>query len=136
MAARWVLVFSVQAPVAPRLADRLESAHGVVVSTQATETGSMLLSMEVVADPAVVDVIVAEVRQQDENAERMHSSVIMTPELDASPATAAVDFAASDEPSPCGHCLTWRHEHVVADDGETVLREWHRPDCPTYTAWL
>lgn len=61
---------------------------------------------------------------------------------DQSPAVArdlstmvAVDFEGSDTPERCEWCPDWRFEWVDLDDGSTVLREWHLPQCSVVAEW-
>ena len=47
----------------------------------------------------------------------------------------AVDFEGSDTPERCEWCPDWRFEWVDLDDGSTVLREWHLPQCSVVAEW-
>ena len=47
----------------------------------------------------------------------------------------AVDFEGTDKPDRCEWCPNWRFEWVDLEEGHTVLREWHLPDCRVVTEW-
>ncbi len=135
MSARWLLVFSVASVVADRLPSVLERIPKVVVASVPDEEQTVL-TVEVDADPHLVDDVLRQVRAADPNAMRLHDSIISTPAPSGTPASASVDFEFGDEPQPCEHCVDWRHETVNDASGQLVLREWHQPDCAVYESWL
>ena len=46
-----------------------------------------------------------------------------------------LDFSVSDVFRSCRHCPEWYCELIERPTGETVIREWHRPDCPVAVEW-
>lgn len=51
------------------------------------------------------------------------------------PATASLDYAETDWPTPCPWCAGWRAERTRDVLGHAVLREWHHGECPRYREW-
>ncbi|GAA2080670.1 hypothetical protein GCM10009821_21430 [Aeromicrobium halocynthiae] len=135
MSARWLLVFSVASVVADRLPSVLERIPKVVVASVPDDDQSVL-TVEVDADPKIIDDVLRQVRAADPNALRLHDSIISTPTPTGTPASKPIDFEFGDEPQPCEHCADWRHEAVTDAGGQLVLREWHQADCAVYESWL
>ncbi len=135
MPRRWLLIYAVSADVADRLPDVLAHHPSVAVAREQDVGDSVVVTVEVDADPDVVDVVARQVREADPDAARLHDSLIDVPD-DADPATVSLDFEVGDDPTPCPHCAGWRHERTVDGGGRPVLREWHRASCPEYLSWL
>lgn len=135
MSRRWLLIYAVSAAVADRLPAVLAHLPRVAVAREQDIGDSTVVTVEVDADPALVDDVARQVREADPNASRLHDSLIDVPD-DADPTTVSLDFEAGDEPEPCPHCAGWRYERTLDGRGRPVLREWHRAACPEYQSWL
>lgn len=48
----------------------------------------------------------------------------------------SVDYEGGDDPERCQWCREWYYEYLHSELGGSVLREWHRPDCPSITQWI
>ena len=134
MSSRWLLDFGIASASREKVLALLDDVDGAVVAHQDGRDGTSVVTVEVDAEQDRVDEVTRTVRSVDPDAHRLHDTVVVEPPADTVPATVHLDYAADDEPVRCDFCGDWRYEYVEGPEG-SVLREWHREDCPTYVAW-